>query len=387
VEVRLDENSIRLTDGGNVAADLTISEGGTAVKYKVYLRKEVVLQFVSADRNSVELAAQLLKLAGVNAKVKKVSNRDKWYVRAYTRKLAAGRRELREALAEIVRRAVKNGWVDAGKAEGWLEELEKGLTLREGWPKYLVRLVEGALVVSFSSTNPDSIEWEAQRFREMGLEEGRHFSVRMREGGGRCYVYIRRKGLAHAAWLSEYGFGRQRELAAEFVSYILQRAMDAGEEVYEKVREIIEEGKAMGSLTLKGFEGVVDGRLVRVIGGGAEFDKGRNKGTSDKKLLRIKITAEVDGVRNDYVMTYSRRGRDNVTVGYAYARSDASGGREADAERLAAVVEALTGRKPRIYRMKNGKIMIECGSEHLEGFRRYTELAETIARWLEETMR
>jgi hypothetical protein len=43
VEVRLDENSIRLTDGGKVAADLTISEGGTAVKYKVYLRKEVVL--------------------------------------------------------------------------------------------------------------------------------------------------------------------------------------------------------------------------------------------------------------------------------------------------------------------------------------------------------
>jgi hypothetical protein len=155
--------------------------------------------------------------------------------------------------------------------------------------------------------------------------------------------------------------------------------METGEEVYEKVREIIEEGKAMGSLTLKGFEGVVDGRLVRVIGGGAEFDKGRNKGTSDKKLLRIKITAEVDGVRNHYVMTYSRRGRDNVTVGYAYARSDA------DAERFAAVVEALTGTKPRIYRMKNGKIMIECGSEHLEGFRRYAELADAIEKWLEET--
>jgi hypothetical protein len=379
VEVWLDKDNIRLTDGGSVAADLTISEGGTAVKYKVYLRKEVVLQFVSADRNSVELAAQLLKLAGVNAKVKKVSNRDVWYVRAYTRKLAAGRRELREALAEIVRRAVKNGWVDAGKAEGWLEELEKGLTLREGWPRYHVRLKDGALVVSFSSTNPDSIEWEAQRFREMGLEEGRHLSVKMPEGGGRGYVYIRRKGLAHAAWLSEHGSGRQRELATEFVKYILQRAMETGEEVYEKVREIIEEGKAMGSLTLKGFEGVVDGRLVRVIGGGAKFDKGRNKGTSDKKLLRIKITAEVDGVRNDYVMTYSRRGRDNVTVGYAYARSDA------DAERFAAVVEALTGRKPRIYRMKSGKIMIECGSEHLKGFRRYAELADAIEKWLEET--
>jgi hypothetical protein len=323
----------------------------------------------------VELAARLLKLAGVNAKVKKVSSRDKWYVRAYTRKLAAGRRELREALAEIVRRAVKNGWVDAGRTEGWLEELERGLTLMEGWPEYYVGLVKGALVVSFSSTNPYSIEWEAQRFRDMGLKEGRHFSVKMPEGGGRGYVYILREGLAHAARLSVRGKDeQQRKLAAKFVEYILKRAENAGEEVSEKAQKIIEEGKARGSLKLEGFEGVVDGRLVRVIGGGAEFDKGRNK-----KLLRIKITAEVDGVRNDYVMTYSRRGRDNVTVGYAYARSDA------DAERFAAVVEALTGRKPRIYRMKNGKIMIECGSEHLEGFRRYAELADAIEKWLEET--
>jgi hypothetical protein len=385
LEVRLDENSISLTDGGNVAADLTISEGGTAVKYKVYLRKEVVLQFVSADRNSVELAALLLKLAGVNAKVKKAGGRDMWYVIASTRKLAAGRRELREALAEIVRRAVKNGWVDAGKAEGWLEELEKGLTLREGWPRYHVRLVEGALVVSFSSTNPDNIQQEAQRLREMGLKEGVHFTVKVPKGGEKGYVSILRRGLERAAWLSVRGEGEQQRLAAEFVEYILQRAEETGDDVHEKAKEIVKRGKAMGSLTLKGFEGVVDGRLVRVIGGGAEFDKGRNKGISDKKLLRIKITAEVDGVRNDYVMTYSRRGRDNVTVGYAYARADAPGGREADAERFAAVVEALTGRKPRIYRMKNGNIMIECGSEHLEGFRRYAELADAIEKWLEET--
>jgi hypothetical protein len=385
VEVRLNENSIRLTKKGRVAADLTISEGGTAVKYKVYQRKEVVLQFVSADRNSVELAAQLLKLAGVNAKVKKVSSRDKWYVRVTTNKLAAGRRELREALAEIVRRAAENGWVDAGKAEGWLEELEKGLTLREGWPKYHVRLVEGALVVSFSSTNPGSIEWEAQRFRDMGLEEGRHFSVKMpEEGGGRGYVYISREGLERAAWLSEHGSERQRELAAEFVSYILQRAEEAGDDVSEKAKEIVEEGKARGSLTLKDFEKEVEVNgekyKVKIIDGEA-VEEDRN----GRKLLRIKITAEVDGVRRDYTMTFSRRRADNAAVGYAYARADAPGGREADAERFAAVVEALTGRKPRIYRMKNGKIMIECGSEHLEGFRRYAELADAIEKWLEET--
>jgi hypothetical protein len=37
VEVRVD--NIRLTESGNVAADLTISEGGVAVKYNVYLRE------------------------------------------------------------------------------------------------------------------------------------------------------------------------------------------------------------------------------------------------------------------------------------------------------------------------------------------------------------
>jgi len=37
--------------------------------------------------------------------------------------------------------------------------------------------------------------------------------------------------------------------------------------------------------------------------------------------------------------------------------------------------------------MKDGRIMIECNREHLDGFKRYTELAETIERWLEETSR
>ena len=37
--------------------------------------------------------------------------------------------------------------------------------------------------------------------------------------------------------------------------------------------------------------------------------------------------------------------------------------------------------------MKNGKIIIKCGREHLDGFRRYAELADAIERWLEETGR
>jgi hypothetical protein len=123
--------------------------------------------------------------------------------------LAAGREELRKALAEIVRETIARGWVDARKVEGWLEKLERGLTLMEGWPKYHVRLSSsGALEVKYQSTSPDSIEQEAQRFREMGLVEGVHFTVKMPEGNKNGYVSILKEGLAYAAWLSVYGSER-----------------------------------------------------------------------------------------------------------------------------------------------------------------------------------
>jgi hypothetical protein len=247
VEVRFD--NIRLTPRGLVAADLIISEAGIAVKYNVYLRNAIELEFRSTDRGRVELAARLLKLAGVGAEVKKeeVDGRDVWYVRVTTNMLAAGREELRRALAGFVRKAVENGWVDAGKAERWLEELEKGRVVREGWPEYYVGLTRsGALVVRYHSTDPDSIKQEVQRLKEMGLEEGRHFSVKMPKGGKAGYVYILKEGLAYAAWLSENGKGEQRKLAAEFVEYILRRAEKAGKEVYEKATRIVDEGKARG---------------------------------------------------------------------------------------------------------------------------------------------
>jgi hypothetical protein len=381
VEVRLDKDSIRRTEGGLVAADLIISEAGAAVKYHVYLRDRAIeLHFVSSDRSHAELAARLLRLAGVSAEVKKVSDRDVWQVWATTDKLAAGREELRKALAEIVETARKS--VGEEKAERWLEKLEKGRVLMEGWPKYHVRLTRsGALEVKYQSTDPDSIEREKQRLENMGLEEGKHFTVNKPEGGEAGYVYIRREGLAYAAWLSAHG----KKEAAKFVELILQRAEEAGEEVRKKAEEIVEEGKARGSLTLKGFEREVevDGKkyVVKVIDGGAEIEKSRG----GRKLLRIKITAEVDGVRREYVITYGRYGSNNVAKGFAYASANAPGGKEADAERLAAVIKALTGKKPRIRRKSDGTIELECYEGHLEGFARYAELTDAIKRWLEET--
>ena len=359
VEVRVD--NIRLTESGYVAADLTISEAGAAAKYNVYLRNAVELRFQSSERGRVELAARLLRLAGVSAEVKKVGDEGEWRVVATTDILAAGRKELRDAIARLVETARDNGWVNADKAEHWLKKLKRGRVSAEGWPKYKVGLAEGAPVVIFSSSNPDSIEREVQRLREVSLVESRHFTVKMPEEGRYGYVSILKEGLAYAAWLSVYGSDKQRRLVAEFVEYLLQRAKEKGEEVYEKARKIIEEGKTRGSLRLEGFEGVVEvnGRkhVVKVLGGGAELEENRG----GKKLLRIRITAEVDGVEGDYTITFSRRRADNAAVGRAYASADALGGREADAERLSALGKALTDEEPRVYRMEGGRVMIECG--------------------------
>jgi hypothetical protein len=262
--------------------------------------------------NYVVLLLQNYKCApfetwGVGAEVKKMGSRDIWYVEATADVLAAGREELRNVLAKVVREAVARGWVYTGRAEGWLEKLERGRVSMEGWPKYLVRLARsGTLRVRFRSPNPDSIVREVKRLREMGLEEGKHYTVKMPESGGRGYVSILREGLAYAAWLSVYGSGEQQRLAAEFVKYILQRAGEEGEDVYEKAKEIVEEGKARGSLRLEGFEKrvEVEGRehVVKVTGGRVELEE-RQDG---RKLLRLTITAEVDGVRHEYEMTYGR---------------------------------------------------------------------------------
>ena len=292
---------------------------------------------------------------------------------------------LRDALAKIVKRAMENGWVDANKAVGWLEELEKGRVLKEEWPMYEVGLVEGTLMVRYRSSNHNNIEQETHRLWDMGLAENVHFTVKMPEEGHHGYVRLRREGLAYAAWLSVHGSGRQRELAAEFIDYILQRAKEEGEEVYEKAKEIIKEGKARDILKLEGFEKKVEvggkEHIVKVIGGDADIEESRR----GKKLLRIRITAGVGGVRSEYTITYSRRGGDNAAVGFATARGSTPSDREADAERFAAVVETLTGRKPRIIVRSNGKIELVCGREHLEGFKRYAELTDAIEKWLEET--
>jgi predicted Zn-dependent protease len=86
------------------------------------------LRLIGVSREEVwniVAATRLSKLADVGAEVKKREGRDAWYVKATTDMLAAGRKEFRDAIAEIVKTARGNGWTDADKAEGWLEELEE----------------------------------------------------------------------------------------------------------------------------------------------------------------------------------------------------------------------------------------------------------------------
>jgi len=196
---------------------------------------------------------------------------------------------------------------------------------------------------------------------------------------------ISREGLKHAAWLSVHASEDQRKLAAEFVKYILQRAEEKGENVRNKVEKVVEKGKAKGSLTLEGFEKKVEvnGRehMVKVLGWSAELEESE----SGKLLLRIKITADVGGVLCDYTITYGRYGK-NKALGYTTAKADPDG-READAERFSALIKALTGKEPKIRRMKDGSIIMECSRAHLEGFKRYAELADVVEKWLEETGR
>ncbi len=357
VEVRVD--NIRQTER-RVAADLIISVDGIEIKYNVYLDEDAIkLQFVSTDRSRVELAARLLRHAGVNAEVKKVGSEDMWQVWATTDMLAAGRKELRDAVRKVVEEALKNGGVDEEKARRWLEKLEKGMAVWEG-KKFMVGLSgSGALVVRFSSANRESLEEVAREFKAMGLVEGVHFAVRW--SGGRGYVSLLAEGVRRLAWLSIHGEGEQRRRAAEFLKFLEKRAEAKGEEVLKKLEALVEEGRSRGALRLVGLE--KDG--VKVLDVEAE-EKG------DK--LYITIKAEIDGVEEEYEITLYREGRGTRRFVF-YVR-----GEEAVA-RTVKLIEVLTGERPSVTERPNSLTRIGGSWRHIDALARYEELREAIERW------
>jgi hypothetical protein len=350
----------RRTEGGLVAADLIISVGGVAVRYNVYLRENAIeLKFQSKNRSRVELAARLLRLAGVDAELERDSSRDVWRVYAYTDVLASASEELRAALANIVRRAVEHGWVDEEKARRWLEKLEGGVVAWEG-KKFMVGLSGGgALEVSFRSTSRESVEDVVREFKAMGLEEGVHFAVRWSEGLGR--VSLLAEGVRRLKWVSTYGEEGQRRRAAEFLKFLEERAKAKGAEVLRKLETLVEEGRSRGALRLVGLER--DGVKVLDV-------KTEEKG--DK--LYITLRAEVDGAAGEYKITFYRERR-----GIRYLRFYVRGG-EAVA-RAVKLIEVLTGERPIAVEMPDGRTMIKGSGRYIDALARYEELREAIERW------
>ncbi len=354
VEVR--PGGIRLTDGGNVAADLTISEAGVAVKYTVYLLKDVIsLHFASSDRSRVELAARLLRLAGVSAEVKKVGDRDKWRVEVTTDMLAAERRELRDAVRKVVEEALKKDWVDEKKARRWLEKLEKGVATWEG-KKFSIRLVEGALEVRFNPTSRESLEEVAREFKAMGLVEGVHFAVRW--SGERGYVSLLAEGVRRLAWVSIHGEEGQRQRAAEFLKFLEEKAKAKSAEVLRKLEALLEEGRNRGAFRLVGLER-----------GGVKVLDVKTEEKGDK--LYVTIKAKVDGVEGEYRLTFTRE-RDGARRLQFYVRGGAA--------RAVKLVEVLTGEKPQVTEMPDGRTRIRGSERHIEALARYEELREPIER-------
>jgi hypothetical protein len=350
---------LRRTKKGHVAADLTISEADVAVKYTVYLRKYILLEFQSTDRGRVELAARLLRLAGISAEVKrKEDGRGEWRVEATTDMLAAGREELRKALAEIVKTARDNGWVDEKKARRWLEKLEGGVAAWEG-KKFSMRVVEGALEVRFNPTSRESVEEVAGEFKAMGLVEGVHFTVRW--GGGRGHVYLLAEGVRRLKWVSIHGEEGQRRRAAEFLKFLEEKARAKGGEVLRKLEALLEEGRSRGALRLVGLE--KDG--VRVLDVKTE--------EKDDKLY-VTLRAEVDGAAGEYKITFTRE-RDGTRRLQFYVR-----GEEAVA-RAVKLIEVLTGERPSVTEMPDGRTRLRGSERHIDALARYEELRETIERW------
>jgi hypothetical protein len=232
--------------------------------------------------------------------------------------------ELRAALANIVRRAVEQGWVDEGRAMRWLEKLERGVVAWEG-KKFMVRLSgSGALEVRFRSTSRKSVEEVVREFKAMGLVEDKHFAVRWSGEGGR--VSLLAEGVRRLAWVSTHGEGEQRRRAEKFLKFLEEKAKAKGAEVLRKLEALVEEGRGRGALRLVGLE--KDGVKVLDV---------KTEERGDK--LYVTIRAEIDGVEEEYKITFYRE-RDGIR----YLRFYVKGG-EAVA-RAVKLVEVLTGERP-----------------------------------------
>jgi hypothetical protein len=262
--------------GGRYArAELVIKAGGRQAKFSVELSYTVKIQFNSSNREAAEEAAAVLKEAGVEAELKnywdKSVNREKWYIKASIDKLAAARKELREAIAQVVRQAEEAGLLSREKAQSWLQKL-----LRMRFSALLDS--RGALRVMYKSTSPLAVEYAAERLQRLGLRPGVHYRAKKPQGGRRGWVAITPEGLRHLAYLAAQAQDEQIRTEA---TQLLQQVKEAAEgETRRRLEEEIEAGRSRGAAKLTGLK----------IGDVAIHEA---RAWIEKEQLRIWIRAEV----------------------------------------------------------------------------------------------
>jgi hypothetical protein len=221
-----------------------------------------------------------------------------------------------------------------------------------------MRHASGTLVVSFSSTSRESLDEVAGEFKAMGLVEGVHFTVKW--SGGRGRVYLLAEGVRRLKWVSERGEEGQRQRAAEFLKFLEAKARAKGEEVLRKLEALLEEGRSRGVLRLVGLER--DGVKVLDVKTEEKDDK-----------LYVTLRAEVDGAVGEYRVTFTRE-RDGTRRLQFYVKSGA-------AARAVKLVEVLTGEKPQVTEMPDGRTRIRGSDKHIEALAHYEELREAIEKW------
>ncbi len=203
----------------------------------------------------------------------------------------------------------------------------------------------------------------AREFKAVGLVEGVHFAVRWSEGLGR--VSLLAEGVRRLAWLSRHGEEGQRQRAAEFLKFLEEKARARGGEVLRKLEALVEEGRSRGVLRLVGLER--DG--VKVLGVEAE--------ERDDKLY-VTIRAEIDGVEEEYKVTFYRE-RDSARRLMFYVK-----GEEAVA-RAVKLMRVLTGEEPSVSKKPDGRTRIGGSGRYIDALAQYEELREAIERWSNRT--
>jgi len=189
-------------------------------------------------------------------------------------------------------------------------------------------------------------------------------------------VKLAREGIIEFAYIAKHGTDEAQRLgAASLIEHLRIKAELAGKEVLVKLGELVREGESRRSLHAEGLKTIVEiewkGRHVEV-----SVEVKNIKAWEDGDKLRIVVGAIVGGVEGQWTATF-RRTKKNAIEGYTVARVNAPGGREEDAKRIIALVKALTGEEPNI-KLDKGKPVIIYTRRHLNGFKKYAEVADTI---------